>query len=199
MTSKVSFIYKNIFIYRGLMSLLYGMKYKKRFSIVESLIDMNTTDIFEVCFGDIHIAKFARDHHIKWLGYDINHHFIEYAKKKGFNCEQKDVQHCDFPASDVCIMLGSLYHFIDDIESILGKLIKCANTVIISEPVKNLSHHYLLNTFCKKFTSVGKGDESFRFTEESLISTLDKYKYTLDFEFTIAHKGRDLVVVLTRC
>lgn len=197
MSKSVSIVYKNIYVYRFIMNILYGMKYKKRFDNIISLIGTKDQNIIELCFGDIYIAQYAKENNKKWIGYDINQNFIDYANKRGYNAINKDIMSTDkLPLNDVCIMVGSLYHFIDNIELILGKMLESSSKVIISEPIINLSNSKYIGFFAKKSANAGNGEEDFRFTENSFLSILDKYKEILSFKYDVIKKDRDILVIL---
>lgn len=196
MKKTVSFVYKNIYIYRLIMNFLYGMKYKKRFENIVSLINNEEKDIVELCFGDIFIAKYAKKNNKKWKGFDINDRFVSYAIEEGFDATNRNILLDPIPKSDVCIMAGSLYHFIDNIELVLGKMLASSKKVIISEPIKNLSNNRYIGFFARKSANAGNGEEEFRFTEISFLNILDQYKTKLSFEYEIVKKDRDILVVL---
>lgn len=178
------------------MNFLYGMKYKKRFENIISLINNEEKDIVELCFGDIFIAKYAKKNNKNWKGFDINDSFVSYAIAEGFDATNKNILLDSIPKSDVCIMAGSLYHFIDNIEFVLGKMLKSSKKVIISEPIKNLSNNKYIGFFAKKSANAGNGEEEFRFTEISFLNILNQYKIKLSFEYEIIKKDRDILVVL---
>ncbi len=113
--SKVSLVYKNIYTYRFIMNILYGMKYVDRFSNIIKLINDSDVNIVELCFGDIYIAQYAKKTNKHWLGLDINDEFVDYAKKQGYNAINKNIIDADIPKNDICIMAGSLYYFINNI------------------------------------------------------------------------------------
>lgn len=196
MKKTVSLVYKNIYIYRLIMNFLYGMKYKKRFENIISLINNEEKDIVELCFGDTFIAKYAKENNKNWKGFDINDSFVSYAIAEGFDATNKNILLDSIPKSDVCIMAGSLYHFIDNIEFVLGKMLKSSKKVIISEPIKNLSNNKYIGFFAKKSANAGNGEEEFRFTEISFLNILNQYKIKLSFEYEIIKKDRDILVVL---
>jgi len=199
MTEKVSLVYKNIFIYRIIINILYGLKYKKRFENVVNLIANKDQKILELCFGDIYIAEFAKNNNKIWTGYDINQNFISFAKKGGYNAINKDIIELkSFPKSDVCIIIGSLYHFIHDLENILTKMLESSSKVIISEPIKNLSDHRYIGFFAKKLANAGKGDEQLRFNEHSFLDILNKYKDKLSFNYKIVSIDRDILVIINK-
>ena len=57
---RVSIIYKNIWLYRFVVSLLYLGKYNTRFKNVALFLDpIQDTSVIELCFGDIYIAKWC--------------------------------------------------------------------------------------------------------------------------------------------
>ncbi len=197
MDKKVSLVYKNIYFYRFIMNILYGMKYKKRFNDIIKLLDNNDNDIIELCFGDIYIAEYAKKRQKNWIGLDINNEFISNAKKQGYSAIKKDILSDPIPKGDVCIMAGSLYHFIDNIEIVLSKMLKSSNKIIISEPIKNLSNNKYIGFLAKKSANAGSGNETFRFTEKLFIDILEKYKKNLHFEYKIIKKDRDILVKLT--
>ena len=144
----------------------------------------------------IYIAQYAIKNNQLWIGYDINQNFIDYTNE-GDNAMNNDVILMDkFPKSDVCIMVESFYHFIGNIELILEKMLKSSNRVIISEPIKNLSNNKDIGFLAKKSVNDGKGEENFMFTENSFLSTLDKYKSILSFNYKVIKKDRDTLVVL---
>ena len=197
MSKVVSLVYRNIYIYRIIMNILYGMKYKIRFDNINNLIRDKDKDIVELCFGDIYIAQYALITNRKWIGLDINESFVKYANSKNYKAINRDILVAEIPKNDVCIMIGSLYHFIDDIELVLRKMLESSNKIIISEPIKNLSNNKYVGFFAKKLADAGRGDEEFRFTESSFIEVLDRYKNDLLFDYEVISKDRDILVVLT--
>jgi len=197
MSKVVSLVYRNIYIYRIIMNILYGMKYKIRFDNINNLIRDKDKDIVELCFGDIYIAQYALITNRKWIGLDINESFVKYANSKNYKAINRDILVAEIPKNDVCIMIGSLYHFIDDIELVLRKMLESSNKIIISEPIKNLSNNKYVGFFAKKLADAGRGDEEFRFTESSFIEVLDRYKNDLLFDYEVISKDRDILVVPT--
>jgi len=196
MSEETSFVYKNIYIYRVIMNVLYAMKYRRRFKNIINLISSDDKEIVELCFGDIYIAQYASQVKKKWLGLDINDQFVSYAKNQGFDALKSDVLYDLIPESDVCIMSGSLYHFVDSIEQVLKKMLESSSKVIISEPIKNLSTNKYIGFLAKRCTNAGKGSESFRFTEASFFAILDRYKDKLSFSYKVISCDRDALVVL---
>lgn len=178
------------------MQLLYVAKYKKRFFDILQLVSKNDTSVIELCFGDVIIAQECKRRKISWTGLDINDYFVQNAKSKGFNASVADIGALQsLPKADVCIISGSLYHFIADIEKMLKKLLDSAPKVILSEPVVNLSSKQgIIGNISKILTNAGKGKESFRFDKTSIIETLEKYKTSLHFSYTVINCNRDILI-----
>ena len=178
------------------MNVLYLGKYRQRFTDVIKLISTDDKSVIELCFGDILIAQYCKRKDIDWIGIDINDYFVQYANKMGFKAFADDlVKTKEIKSSDVCIMIGSLYHFNNDIELVLSKMLQAAPKIIISEPIVNLSSSKgWLGTLSKKLTNAGKGEENFRFNKESIINTLDKYSTLLKFSYRIISIKRDILI-----
>ena len=139
--SNVSLIYRNVWMYRLLMNVLYTSGYRQRFERVTKVIaTYKPNSILELCFGDIYIAEYCKSNNISWIGIDSNTNFVNQAKRKGFDGRCIDLLSLsELPKADTCIMIGSLYHFHKDIHLLLSRMLETSNTLIISEPIKNLS------------------------------------------------------------
>jgi hypothetical protein len=193
---KPSFIYRHVFIYRLIMNILYGFKYKKRFAKVIKLIRPEDKAVVELCFGDIFIAQYCRQEGKGWIGFDLNENFVKFARKNNFNAHLKDVLLLEeFPRADVIIMIGSLYHFYSTIRMLFEKICRSSRRFILSEPIINLTHQKgVLGILAKRFTNAGKGEENFRFNESSLLETLESLKKELNFNYQIVDKKRDMII-----
>ncbi len=190
-----SIVYKNIYLYRFILNVLYSGGYKHRFSEITKLLG-KSSNVIELCFGDIYIAKYCKENNINWVGYDLNKSFVDHALKLGFNAQKEDVMNLQsIPQCEVLIMQGSLYHFHDKIDSLFNLVSSCTNRFIISEPIKNLSSQSgLLGRIARVSANAGNGDEKFRFTEPSFINMLEKYKLIFSFSYQVVYKKRDIVV-----
>ena len=178
------------------MHVLYSFKYHQRFDDVLKLVSEKEKKIFELCFGDIYIAEQCRTRGIEWTGVDINDGFVKYASDSGYNAHCVDLMKLqEFPVADVCIMMGSLYHFYDEIESLLFKMLNSAPLVIISEPVGNLSSKKgMIGKISRKLTNAGKGPESFRFDGKKIIEILNNYSSKLKFRFKVISMKKDIII-----
>ena len=191
-----SLIYYNIHIYRLVMNFLYAFHYRRRFQNIINLIDPHDSIILELCFGDIFIAEFCRKTSRAWMGYDLNESFVRNALKKGFKAFQSDIEKLEkLPDCDLCIMIGSLYHFYPDVKDLFKKIRNCSKRFILSEPVKNLTHKKgVVQLLSRLLTNAGKGEESFRFNESSLIETIEKLKIELKYQYRIISNQKDMIL-----
>lgn len=193
---KTSIIYRNVFLYRMVMNLLYSMKYKKRFIDIINLFSPTDKKVLELCFGDTMIAENCKKLKIEWIGFDINEYFVKNAKRQGYNASFADISELDsLPQADVCIMCGSLYHFNDEIESILLKMLNSSPKIIISEPIENLSSRKdIIGKIAGLLTNAGKGKEIFRFNKNSIIEMLDNFSSKLHFSYKVISSQRDILI-----
>jgi hypothetical protein len=196
-----SLIYRNIGVYRFLMNLLYLGKYKRRFSVVADHLKNlpHNSRILELCFGDTYIADHCRQVGYYWKGIDLNNEFVKYARKAGYDAEQGDVLLTDtLPKADVCVMIGSFYHFFEHSAAMLEKMFSSAPVVIISEPVVNLSSRKdLIGFLARRLANAGKGNEKYRFTESTLLEMVNKSSQVLNFRISdVQQNGKDLVIKL---
>jgi len=183
------------------MNILYKGGYSKRFAKVVQLLKEEDKNILELCFGDIIVAQYCRNHDKKWCGIDFNESFVSFAQRKGFNAQLKDIFTLnDLQDSDVCIMIGSLYHFSNDVNKVLSLMNKASSKIIISEPISNLSNRDdLLGLLSRKCTNSGKGNESFRFTEDSFLKILNNFASGHHLKLSILNRNqRDICVVLEK-
>jgi hypothetical protein len=195
----MSFIYRHLRIYRIIMNLLYFGKYKKRFNDVIALFEKQDRTIVELCFGDIYIASHCRKTGKTWTGYDMNRSFVANAIGKGYCAYCGDVAALEsLPPADVCVIVGSLYHFHDAMDKLLFLSLGSAPKIIISEPVRNLaSRPGLIGKIAAVLSNAGKGQEQFRYNRESLLQMLDNFKKKYKFNYDILSAGKDIVLKVT--
>lgn len=190
-----SFVYKNIYIYRFILNVLYSGDYRNRFVDIITCLETPKT-VVELCFGDIYIAKYCADNNIDWCGFDLNESFVRYAQGLGYKAELADLMQLkDLPQCEACLMQGSLYHFHDKLDFIFNLVFASTKRFIISEPIKNISSSSgLLGRIARVSANAGNGAERFRYTEFTLIETLDKYKTKYKFDYKVLSKKRDIVI-----
>ena len=185
-----------------MMNLLYSGGYKKRFQQIKQLIKTyNTTEILELCFGDILIAKFCKENNIKWFGYDLNEYFVSKAKNKSYEAKCVDLSTIsELPTMEICLIIGSLYHFHEEIHFLLSKMLNSSKIIFISEPIKNLSNSKnIIGWIARKSTNAGKGKIPFRYRENSLLEMLNEESKKLSFSYKIiGYYKKDIVLVIEK-
>ena len=67
-----SVIYRRLWLYRGVMTLLYKGRYRARFARVAALLRDEDQTVLELCFGDVAIAEYCRSHGKSWIGLDVS-------------------------------------------------------------------------------------------------------------------------------
>ena len=197
-----SFIYRNLFIYRLVMNMLYSGGYRKRFNKIKILLEtFKPLVVLELCFGDTYLASYCRKNHIQWKGIDINSVFVNSAIRKGYDARQADlVSLTTLPKADVCIMCGSLYHFNGNVQRLLQLILSSAPLFIISEPVKNLAAAKgIIGKIAQMLSNAGKGKESFRYDETSLIQMLNRECKILFFTYEIVgYFKKDILIAIKK-
>ncbi len=191
-----SIIYRNLELYRLVMNLLYKGRYRARFERVCALIRATDSTVLELCFGDVAVAEDCRRHGKRWTGLDLSDVFVAHAVGRGFDARQADIlQAAAWPASDLCIMMGSLYHFKAHLPALFRRIHDTSPRFVLSEPVRNWTH---ANGFCRflarALTCAGTREETFRFDEAALTQTLEELKAESGFEYRVVHVDRDMIV-----
>jgi len=194
---KQSIIYKNISLYRFVITFLYGGKYKERFYKVCSFLKDDERKILELCFGDIIVADYCRDNHKDWTGIDVIEGFVVHAKQKGYLAQQADICQMDLlPVCDVCLMIGSLYHFADHLDKILPMMLTSSRRIIISEPINNLANRKdIIGTIASKMTAVNNKSVKFRYAKNTLLEQLDMLKNKMEFHYAILDEDRRDIIL----
>ena len=196
-----SLIYKNLIFYRCAIAFLYGGKYKERFYKVCNLITENEIKILELCFGDIIVADYCRRKHKDWTGIDITKGFVDFAREKGYSAQEADIGQMDqLPKCDMCLMIGSLYHFSDQLDKVLSLMLSSSQRIIISEPINNLSNRKdIIGTVASKMAAVKNNPAEFRYTKNSLLVQLDALKSEKGFHFKILDEDkRDIILEIKK-
>ena len=171
-------------------------QYTKRFKKITNLINHGDKKIIELCFADTYIANYCKKNDIKWIGYDINYRFVENANKRKFESYQIDLLKENITEkADMCLIIGSLYHFNNSLEFFFLKMLNISHKIIISEPVKNLTNsNRFLSFFSKKISDAGNGTENFRFNKNSFYDAIEKMSVKLNFSYKSIYEGRDIII-----
>jgi hypothetical protein len=191
-----SIIYRSVGIYRLVMNVLYRGRYRERFASVCELIRETDRSVLELCFGDVVVAGYCRRHGVSWTGLDLSEAFVAYAAHQRFDARLANVmQPGALPACDVCIMMGSLYHFNAQLPDLFRRLKAAAPRLLLSEPVRNWTHASGgLRFLARKLTRAETQEETFRFDETSLLRALGELKAEVGFDYRVVSVARDMVV-----
>jgi hypothetical protein len=194
-----SIVYRNIHIYRVVLNLIYGGRYRARFRDVTGQL-AGRSSVLELCFGDTYVARFCRKHGIEWTGYDLNASFVQSARDAGYNARHADIMGVgNFPENDITVIQGSLYHFHCVIGDLFAKVFRSTDTFLVSEPVRNFSSSPgPVGWLARRSANAGKGHETFRYTPESLGSLMKEMSTKCSFQYSVVAEGRDLTLVLER-
>jgi hypothetical protein len=195
---KLSLIYRNIWIYRLIMNVLYLGRYQRRFKDILNQIGPKDNNIVELCFGDIYIAAYCQKSARHWVGYDINDAFVNHALQHGYNAVCADILSLEnLPRADVLIFAGSLYHFNENMHKIWQLMTSCATKIILSEPIKNItSIKNFMGTIGARASTVRNGAEAFRFDRDSLTEMLDYFQEKHNFTYEIISEKKDMLITI---
>jgi hypothetical protein len=151
---------------------LYGRHYSSRYKTIADLIPAGS-EVLDMCCGPaVLYHRYLRHKSVKYIGLDINPGFVNGLKCRGIDGRLFDLRDdSPIPKADYVVMQASLYHFLPNPIPIINRMMAVArNRVIISEPIRNLTHSAspLIASIAKRFTNPGSGTQPRRFTEESL-------------------------------
>lgn len=199
-TTKYSFVYRNLFAYRLVLNILFLGRYKQRFRKITALINPKQENrVVELCFGDIYIAQWCKQHGVDYVGLDINPHFVSVANQRGYRVHLADLrEQALIPTGDVAVMMGSLYHFNDILDELIARIMASCPRFLISEPIKNwASRDDIFGRIAKNSANAGQGEEAFRFNEKTLIEELEKIskgRYSISYRVD----GKEAIVDIRR-
>ena len=191
-----SILYRNVRLYRLAMNVLYKGRYRERFERVCDLIWESDGTVLELCFGDVVIAEYCRQHRKKWIGLDVSGAFVKNAKGRGFDAHLQNLSaETALPVCDVCVMMGSLYHFKAQLPDLFKRIKGSSTRFVLSEPVRNWTHaNVLFSFFARVLTRTDAQEETFRFDEGSLLHALDDLKAKVGFAYRVISVSRDMIV-----
>lgn len=184
------------------MNVLYVFGYKTRFRKVIPIIEYyKPVTLLELCFADTVVAEYFKKNNIQWIGFDKSESFVKRARRNGFNANVLDLKiAANFPKSDICLIMGSLYHFHEDISLLLYKMLASSNVIVISEPIKNWTNeNNWLGRLAGIFSDAGNGSESFRYDQITINRMLVVESEKLKFNFKVhGFYKKDIVIVIEK-
>lgn len=174
-----SITYWNRFIYRSLMKLSYQNKFRKRYEILSSLFEENCS-IVELCCGDCNLyLNYLKEKRIQYMGVDINHSFVTFARKMGIDARTLNIICDEIPRGDILLMHAGLYQFIPNERRMLDRILAASRRkVVIAEPVINRSHQnsLIISKISAFLSNPGTGSARDRFNPESFQTLCGSYK-----------------------
>lgn len=191
-----SIIYRHVGLYRLVMTLLYKGRYRARFQQMCGLIRPSDKTVLELCFGDVFLAEHCRRIGAVWTGLDSSAEFVAHAAGSGYDARCVDLLKPEaLPACDLCVVMGSLYHFYPCLEGFFERMKRASSRLVISEPVRNWTNaNGVLRALARRLTRTDAQEETFRFTEASLRRTLDELGRRIGFTYRVVSVERDMVV-----
>jgi hypothetical protein len=182
-----SLVYAHPGIYQLLMRLIYGSGFAARYQALSDLVP-DGADVFEACAGDAYLYE----HHLKPRGVryragEFNDGFVSHAQARGIAMMHFDLRQDEVPQADIVLLHASLYQFMPDHEAVVSRLLAAARqTLIISEPVRNLSSspNPLIRWIATRSADPGSGHKAQRFDEASLDAFFNEH-----FADRILHHG----------
>jgi Methionine biosynthesis protein MetW len=166
-----SLVYAHPSVYQLLMRLIYGGGFTARYRAISDLV-ADGADVFEACAGDAYLyERYLKPRGIRYRAGEFNQAFIAHARARGIAMDRFDLRQDPVPTADIVILHASLYQFMPDHAQVVARLLAATrHTLIISEPVRNLSSSRwaLVRWVAKRSADPGSGHTAQRFDEESL-------------------------------
>lgn len=167
-----------------------------RFDPVINLIQEVDACVLELCFGDVVVAEACRQRGVSWIGLDASPAFVANALRSGYDARQADLLKGEpLPMCDLCVMMGSLYHFESCLSELFARIKGVSKRFVISEPIQNwTSGSGLRRCLAITLTRTGNRAQAFRFTEATLLQALDRLSQEVGFEYHVVGVSRDMIV-----
>jgi glycosyltransferase involved in cell wall biosynthesis len=154
-----------------------GGDYRRVYAEVARLIPSGSS-VVDVCAGTCRLyLDHLKDRDCDYLALDYNGHFVMDARNRGVNARLFDLLRDAVPRADYLVITSSFYHFHKSAPEVLGRLRAAARmAVIVSEPVRNLSGHWLrpLAGIANLLTRPGHGDFKYRYDLDSFRSMTEE-------------------------
>jgi len=184
-------IYRNPFLYRGVMKLLMGKTYKQKYKLLESYINKKDfLSVLDIGCGDCQLHEYIKHKH-KYIGCDINQNFIDSANHRGITVFKGDILNFPDGVKFDCVIFSELLHyFYPNQEQIIKRLLEITNKVlIIIEPNEHLAQHKnkYIRTVAQMINNPGTGRPTKFYSTQELFKLYNKYGATETITFDRIH------------
>jgi len=194
-----SLIYAHPSIYQLLMRLIYGAGFGARYQALSDLIP-DGADVFEACAGDAYLyEQHLKARGVKYRAGELNPGFVSHARARGIAMQHFDLCRDAVPEADIVLLHASLYQFMPDHQAVVSRLLAAARqTLIISEPVRNLSSspNPLIRWLARRSADPGSGHKAQRFDEASLDAFFHEHYADRIVQHTLIPGGREKIYCL---
>jgi len=188
-----SIIYWHPVFYYALMQIIYKGKLKEHYTLLAKEID--NLKVLDLCCADGRLADFLINKK-NYLGIDINHIFVKSAKKKGIEVKKGDILDIEWPETDCIILMGSLYQFYPNHDSLVKKMLNHASKkVILSEVHTHLadSKNRFISFLARNLTGINNKANENRFNRADLLSIFKKHNAS-----RIIDTGKDIIGIFEK-
>lgn len=194
-----SLLYRNARLYALAMRLLYRGALDERNRALAEHIEAGSRVVDLCCGPPLLFTSQLERKHVRYLGVDHNPAFLAAIQKSGAEALSLDLRDAPrLPRGDYVIMQGSLYHFLPDPAPIVERMLEAAGrTVILSEPIRNLSQSRLpgVAVLAALATNAGYGAQPNRFDEVALDRFFEAFSERI-VESSLVARGREKLYVL---
>ncbi len=184
-------VYWSLRGYELAQHMVLGAGFRQMFAAVAELIPQGAS-VTDLCCGSCKLyTDFLKPKGCTYVGMDFNNHFVRRLRKRGIDARFIELPEGAVVGADFVVMCSSFYHFRNSETELLQRLRSAAGTaVIISEPVRNLSHHSfgLFARLANRLTDPGVGEFEFRHDLESFRSFATENGAT-DFSYEPGQPG----------
>ena len=126
MTIQRGFIYRSPWLYRMAMRTPLKNHYRTFYESVACRIPEGAS-VLDLCSGPGTLYDFLLKKSVKYTALDANESFISHLERRFVPAVQCDLNnHQALPKADYVVMMGSLYHFMPNSQSILSKMFGAA-------------------------------------------------------------------------
>ncbi len=129
---KPMLIYRFPWLYERVLRTLHGADLDKRYHKIAEFIDRGT--MLDIGCGTSLLAAYLKPG-IKYIGIDLNEHFLKYAQKKGLDVRKVNVLDVKaYPPADYYVICDLLHHINPRHQELLKELCSLDGTLIVCEP-----------------------------------------------------------------